>query len=105
MLLRIYHTNDIHANFSFLSRVHGYLSANRKENDLFLDSGDFTDLKSLIVQSDSGRSALELMKLCRPEAMALGNNEIDLGSEAVEKLSDFPLLCCLLYTSPSPRDS
>lgn len=93
MLLRIYHTNDIHANFSFLSRVHGYLSANRKENDLFLDSGDFTDLKSLIVQSDSGRSALELMKLCRPEAMALGNNEIDLGSEAVEKLSDFPLLC------------
>ena len=93
MLLNIYHTNDIHADFAFLSRVHWYLSAHRGESDFYFDSGDFTDLKSVIVQSDRGGSALELLTLCRPEAMALGNNEIDLGSEDLEKCTAFPLLC------------
>lgn len=93
MLLQIYHANDIHADFGFLSRVHGYLRDHRGEQDFYFDSGDFTDLKSVIVQSDRGKSALELMALCRPEAMALGNNEIDLGSEDLEKLTAFPFLC------------
>lgn len=93
MLLQIFHTNDIHGDFDFLSRVHGYLRSHRGERDLYLDSGDFTDLKSVIVQSDRGKAALELMKLCRPEAMALGNNEIDLGSEDLQRLTAFPLLC------------
>lgn len=93
MRLRIYHTNDIHADFDFLGRVHGYLREHRGEQDLYFDSGDFTDLKSVIVQADRGKSALELMKLCRPDAMALGNNEIDLGSEDLEKLTAFPFLC------------
>lgn len=93
MLLQIYHTNDIHADFDFLGRVHGYLREHREEQDLYFDSGDFTDLKSVIVQADRGESALELMKLCRPDAMALGNNEIDLGREDLEKLTAFPFLC------------
>ena len=93
MRLRIYHTNDIHADFDFLGRVHGYLREHRGEQDFYFDSGDFTDLKSVIVQADRGKSALELMKLCRPDAMALGNNEIDLGSEDLEKLTAFPFLC------------
>lgn len=93
MILNIYHTNDIHADFSFLSRVHGYLSAHREQQDFFFDSGDFLDLKSVIVQSDQGRTAMELMKLCRPEAMTLGNNEIDLGNEHLEELVSLPLLC------------
>lgn len=93
MILNIYHTNDIHADFSFLSRVHGYLSAHREQQDFFFDSGDFMDLKSIIVQSDQGRTAMELMKLCRPEAMTLGNNEIDLGNEHLEELVSLPLLC------------
>lgn len=93
MRLRIYHTNDIHADFDFLGRVHGYLREHRDAQDFYFDSGDFTDLKSVIVQADRGKSALELMKLCRPDAMALGNNEIDLGSEDLEKLTAFPLLC------------
>ena len=92
MRLNIYHTNDIHADFSFLSRVCAYLSGHREESDLYFDSGDFLDLKSVLVQADRGKGALELMGLCRPEAMALGNNEIDLGSADLEKL-DFPLLC------------
>ena len=93
MLLQIYHTNDIHADFPFLSRVHGYLREHRDAQDFYFDSGDFTDLKSVLVQADRGKSALELMKLCRPDAMALGNNEIDLGSEDLEKLTAFPFLC------------
>lgn len=93
MRLHIYHTNDIHADFSFLSRVHGYLSAHRGGEDFFFDSGDFMDLKSVIVQSDRGESALGLLKLCRLDAMTLGNNEIDLGSEDLEKLVDLPLVC------------
>ena len=93
MHLNIYHTNDIHADFSFLSRVRAYLSDHREKSDLYFDSGDFLDLKSVLVQADRGRSALELLALCRPEAMAVGNNEIDLGSADLERLAQLPMLC------------
>ena len=93
MRLNIYHTNDIHADFSFLSRVRAYLSDHREKSDLYFDSGDFLDLKSVLVQADRGRSALELLALCRPEAMAVGNNEIDLGSADLEQLAQLPMLC------------
>lgn len=93
MRLNIYHTNDIHANFSFLSQVCDYLTQHREEEDLYLDSGDFLDLKSLVVQADRGEGALALAKVCRMDAMALGNNEIDLGCSDLEKLVGFPLLC------------
>lgn len=93
MRLNIYHTNDIHADFSFLSRVRTYLSDHREKSDLYFDSGDFLDLKSVLVQADRGRSALELLALCRPEAMAVGNNEIDLGSADLEQLAQLPMLC------------
>lgn len=93
MRLNIYHTNDIHADFSFLSRVRAYLSDHREKSDLYFDSGDFLDLKSVLVQADRGRSALELLTLCRPEAMAVGNNEIDLGSADLERLAQLPMLC------------
>ena len=93
MRLNIYHTNDIHADFSFLSRVRAYLSDHREKSDLYFDSGDCLDLKSVLVQADRGRSALELLALCRPEAMAVGNNEIDLGSADLERLAQLPMLC------------
>lgn len=93
MRLNIYHTNDIHADFSFLSRVRAYLSDHREKSDLYFDSGDFLDLKSVLVQADRGRSALELLALCRPDAMAVGNNEIDLGSADLERLAQLPMLC------------
>lgn len=105
MRLNIYHTNDIHANFAFLGRVCAYLEEHRAGSDLYLDSGDFLDLKSLVVQADRGESALALAKFCRMDAMALGNNEIDLGSEDLEKLTFFPLLCaniCRNDGSPVP---
>ena len=96
MRLNIYHTNDIHSNFSFLSRVCGYLEQYRQEEDLYLDSGDFLDLKSILVQADRGAGALKLLKLCGLEAMALGNNELDFGCPDLEKLMAYPLLCANL---------
>lgn len=103
MHLNIYHTNDIHANFAFLGRVCAYLAEHRAESDLYLDSGDFLDLKSLVVQADRGGSALALAKFCRMDAMALGNNETDLGSEDLEKLTSFPLLCAnICHNDGSP---
>lgn len=105
MLLNIYHTNDIHADLSFLSRVCAYLTAHRQEADFYFDSGDFLDLKSVLVQADRGKSALELLSLCRPEAMAVGNNEIDLGSEDLARLAGLPMLCaniCRNDVTPVP---
>lgn len=92
MQLRIFHTNDIHSDYAFLKWVHRYLAENRRENDLYLDSGDYTDLKNIIVQADRGEMALQLFASCGLDAMALGNNEIDLGSEDLKKLSAVPLL-------------
>ena len=99
MHITIYHTNDIHADFSFLSRVCAYLSDHRQAEDLYLDSGDFLDLRSILVQADRGKSALALTAQCRMDAMALGNNEIDLGNRDVEALEGLPLLCANLCRS------
>lgn len=92
MRLQIYHTNDIHSDFSFLKRVHSYLTEHRNEQDFYFDSGDFTDLKSTIVQSDRGITALGLLKACCLDAMALGNNEIDLGCDDLAAIAGAPIL-------------
>lgn len=92
MRLQIYHTNDIHSNFAFLKRVHGYLAAHAEAADFYFDSGDFTDLKNVIVQADRGMTAIGLLKACAVDAMALGNNEIDLGCEDVSQIANVPIL-------------
>lgn len=92
MQLRIFHTNDIHGNLDFLGRVQAWLAEHRGENDFYFDSGDYMDLKSVVVQADRGKRAMELMMACGLDAMAVGNNEIDLTSEAIEQLADFPLV-------------
>lgn len=96
MIVNIYHTNDIHSNYNFLKNVNCYLQAHRTENDFYFDSGDFCDLKSILVQSDKGISAMELLMECGLDAMALGNNEIDLEYTAIAKMveKEFPILCC-----------
>ena len=60
MIINIYHTNDIHSNYDFLKKVHAYIRENKKENDLYLDSGDFLDVSSLLVEFDGGISAMEI---------------------------------------------
>lgn len=86
MRIHIYHTNDIHSNYDFLKKVHRYLSENKGENDFYFDSGDYTDLKNAIVQADQGRSAMEMLMSCSLDGMTLGNNEVDMGYEAVAEL-------------------
>ncbi len=94
MKIYIYHTNDIHSNFEFVAMVTSYLKANKTESDLYLDSGDFNDLKDFIVQADRGKSALELFSLTGIDLMTFGNNEIDLGKQSLIEIieSDFPII-------------
>lgn len=87
MLINIFHTNDIHSNFEFLKKVHSYVKSNKRECDLYFDSGDFTDLKSLIVQSDRGKSAIDLLNSLGLDAMTIGNNEIDLGHDDLREIA------------------
>lgn len=94
MRINIYHTNDIHSNFEFLRKVNGYIRNNKNNDDIYLDSGDFTDLRSLVVQADGGKSALSLLLSTGLDAMAVGNNEIDLGYDNLSALAamDLPIL-------------
>lgn len=91
--MKIYHTNDIHSNFDFYKKTSAYINENKNDEDLYLDSGDFADLSNFIVQADRGQSALELAFSFKLDAMAIGNNELDLGYDAISNLvNKFPLL-------------
>lgn len=94
MRIRIYHTNDIHSQFDFVGRIHAYLHKHKTEHDFYFDSGDFSDQKSLIIHADKAVMALKLLNSCGLDAMTLGNNELDLGLEAVQAMitSGAPLL-------------
>lgn len=100
MIINIYHTNDIHSNYEFLRRVHAYIRENKKENDLYLDSGDFLDVSSLLVESDGGISAMKLFMDAKLDCMTIGNNEVDLGLFNLEKLMDegFPIISANIYS-------
>lgn len=101
MIINIYHTNDIHSNYEFLRRAHAYIRENKKENDLYLDSGDFIDVSSLLVESDGGISAMKLFMDAKLDCMTIGNNEVDLGLFNLEKLMDegFPIISANIYSN------
>lgn len=90
----IYHTNDIHGDYEFVKKVHAYLKKNKKSEDLYMDSGDYNDLKNVIVQADKGGLAMEFFLSTGLDLMAVGNNEIDLTNEAVVSLikRGYPLI-------------
>lgn len=96
----IYHTNDFHSNFKNLKKVHRYLRDNKTVNDFYFDSGDYTDLASVLVQADGAQSAMKLMLDSQLDAMALGNNEIDLGYDAIVQLAQ----CGIPLISTNLRD-
>ncbi len=95
MQFSIYHTNDIHANYDALKKVHAYLAAHKEPQDLFFDSGDFADLKDVIVQSDKGQAASQLILSCGLDAMTIGNGEEDLGNEGITVMAQagIPFIC------------
>lgn len=86
MIINIYHTNDIHSNFEFFKKVKTYLDQNKGPNDLYFDSGDFADLKDIIVESDRGQTAFDLFFTSKCDMFTLGNNEIDLGADDLSKV-------------------
>lgn len=89
MRFNIYHTNDIHSNYEFLKRVHRYIKDNKTEDDLYFDSGDYLDLSSIIVEADGGKNAMDMLMDLDLEMITLGNNEMDLGVERLEKLLSY----------------
>ncbi|MFM1524623.1 MULTISPECIES: 5'-nucleotidase C-terminal domain-containing protein [Helcococcus] len=94
MIINFYHTNDIHSNYNFLRKVHKYMIDNKTENDIYLDGGDYCDLMSIVVDSDKGESALDLLMQCKLDLMGIGNNEIDLEFDNLSKLvKKYPMIC------------
>ncbi|MCQ2983174.1 MAG: 5'-nucleotidase C-terminal domain-containing protein, partial [Treponemataceae bacterium] len=95
MQFAIYHTNDIHSNYDALKKVHAYLAAHKEPQDLFLDSGDFADLRDVIIQSDKGPAASQLILSCGLDAMTIGNGEEDLGNEGLCAMAKagIPFIC------------
>lgn len=97
MQIKIYHTNDLHADYHTLRNIKAFLKKNMTENDIYLDSGDFCDLRDLIVQCDKGYTAADLFKDIPLSAMAVGNGEVDLSHDALIHLGEkLPLLACNL---------
>lgn len=94
MRVNIYHTNDIHSNYEFLKKVHKYINENKTENDLYLDSGDYLDLASIVVELDNGKSAMDLIMDAKLDLITIGNNEMDLGKERLESLleKNYPII-------------
>lgn len=95
--MRIFHTNDIHSEYENMERLSTFLKRSKTENDLYLDSGDVGDLKSLTVIGSKGEVSATLMNYLHVDAMTVGNNESELGQEWVELMaSKMPLLSCNL---------
>lgn len=104
MIINFYHTNDIHSNYSFLRKVHKFMMENKTENDIYLDGGDYCDLMSVVVDSDKGESALDLLMECKLDLMGIGNNEIDLEFDSLSKLvNKYPMICSNL-TDANDKD-
>ena len=85
MTLTIYQTNDLHSNFENIARIAAYIKDHRKKEDLFLDCGDLCDLKDITVQGTRGIGAVRILKHAGVDAMAVGNNEIDLENKSLVK--------------------
>lgn len=96
MKLTIYHTNDIHSNFDKLAQIAAYINKNRTAEDFYFDCGDLCDLKDVMVQGTNGGGAIRLLKAAGVNAMAVGNNEIDLADKALSACAGqgLPLLSC-----------
>ena len=104
--LVILHSNDIHADFfsedqdgksiGGISRLSGYVKKVRaeEENVLYLIAGDLFN-GSVIDSEYQGISTLAVINHLKPDAVCVGNHEVDYGISHtlfVEKCANFPLL-------------
>jgi len=107
----ILHSNDLHGDFfeehedgtisGGISRLSGYINRVRRENQnvLYTISGDM--FRGSIIDSEyRGISTIELINLIAPDAVTIGNHEIDYGIAHllfIEKMAKFPILNANLY--------
>lgn len=98
--LRIFHTNDLHSEFSAYTHLAAALKQYRRPQDLYLDAGDFADVKSMLVTASHGVYAMQLLKEAGCDAMAVGNNEFFAGPAALSAMTraGVPLLSCNVKT-------
>lgn len=95
MLLRIFHTNDLHSRFENFAKVVTKIKELRGENTLVLDAGDFNDFSRIELQGTDGRAGCSLLKLGGYDAIAVGNNEGFSGIETIETMTSTGLITFL----------
>ncbi|HQH63737.1 MAG TPA: metallophosphoesterase, partial [Clostridiales bacterium] len=109
--LTLLHSNDLHGDFlakeadesliGGVSMLSGYVGKVRdeEENTLYVISGDMFR-GSLIDQEYQGLSTIEIMNLLKPDAVTLGNHEVDYGVTHLlflEKCAKFPIINANIY--------
>ncbi|MEG2328705.1 bifunctional metallophosphatase/5'-nucleotidase [Anaerorhabdus sp.] len=95
--MKIYHTNDIHSEFEKCASLATYFQMHKTADDLYIDAGDFCDLKDISIVGTNGLAGSKLLNGLSCDAFCVGNNEADLGYEALKKIGyNSNLLSCNL---------
>ncbi len=96
--ITIFHTNDLHSRFEQYAKIAAVIKEEKGPNDLYLDGGDMCDLSSPIVLGTKGTGAMAIAKAAGVDAVAIGNNEIDLEYEGLEESTKagVPMISCNL---------
>lgn len=100
--MKLYHTNDMHSEFKHCAKLKTFFKQHKTENDLYLDAGDFCDLKDICIVGTDGVAGSTLLNDLGCDALCVGNNEADLGLNAIRKIgAELNLLSCNLRTVES----
>lgn len=98
--MKLYHTNDIHSEFDQCAKLATFLKNHKTEDDLYLDCGDFCDLKDVSIVGTDGVAGSTLLNALQCDGFCVGNNEADLGKSAITKIgTQINLLSCNIKQS------
>ncbi len=100
MDLVIYHTNDVHSNLEKFSKIATIIKAEKSEDALLLDAGDFHDFMRLEMNGTNGACGKHLLEALDYDAVAVGNNEGFAGVynlKVIAKTGKTPMLSSNLY--------
>lgn len=109
----IYHTNDLHSDFTYWPRIANELREKREmheqNGDFFLafDIGDATDRAHPLAEATDGRAVTRLLNEGNYDAVTIGNNEgITNSKEQLNRLyqdAEFPVIVLNLYDSSTEK--
>lgn len=101
----IYHTNDIHGKIDSQYDSNGELTQigmdvlknvkSQTKNSLLVDAGDATQ-GVILAKYSKGSDIIKMMNAANYDLMALGNHDLDYGSEMAKtnaNLAEFPVIC------------